>query len=766
MLRLNAFLLTALLLLVCRTGALAQNRPVGYWRAHLPTNAAQGIATDGLTNYVITRKGFFTFRTTDSYPETFSKVEGMHDTNPVAVDFDRTTGTCIIGYESTNIDLFRHNNFKVLPDLKNKTFSGSKAINHIFAKNGLAYVSTSLGIVVIDLERQEVKETYVFSRAGQTMGIYAFGADSLYNYAASQGGIYRISRNATAPQVFSNWEPVDTQRTYVKLAVVKNNVFAATTGFTDTLFHITGLNARQRVFYQDSTAITHIDGGQSVVYAGIITKKGAGICYHFSTSDQKVDSTSIAYTRGVIEKDVGRPWVADLYQGLGKKEDDRRMTFFVPGGPSDADNIDLYVRNNDVWVAHGGISNFYLNLNKKSGISHFTNDHWETLTAYNTPLFYDTVTDFLVLAKDERAGTLYAGTYTSGIYERKADNSTRMIKKGELQSTPDGLYPVTGLVVDLNGNLWVNQIGLSNELAVKTPEGIWYHYPVPKLGRYFANSGARIIVDDLNQKWYLSPSGGGVIVYNDGGTPETNADDDYRNLLRGKGQGDLPSNTVISLVKDRDGAIWIGTDKGIGIASSPSQIMADKTSDVEQRVVQYDQFAGILFANESVQAMAVDGANRKWVGTTNGVWLLSADASKIINRFTVDNSPLPSNIIQSIAVDPITGDVYFGTPDGLVSYHGTATEGSETANDIKSFPSPVPSSYNGPITMKGFTTDADVRITDIAGQLVYRAKAAGVQLVWNGLDYTGHRPQSGVLLIFATNRDGSQTAVGKLMMMH
>jgi ligand-binding sensor domain-containing protein len=766
MLRLNAFLLTAFLLLVCSTGALAQNRAVGYWRAHLPTNAAMGIATDGLTNYVITRKGFFTLRTSDSYPETYSKVEGMHDTNPVAVAYDRTTGSCIIGYQSTNIDLFRHNNFKVLPDLKNKTFSGSKVINHIYAEDGLAYVSTSLGIVVIDLERQEVKETYVFSKAGQTMAVYAFGADSLYNYAASQGGIYRISRTSTAPQVFANWEAVDTQRTYMKMAVVKSNIFAATSGVSDTLFHITGLNSRQRIYYEDSTIITHLDGGQSVAYAGVFRKNGSGICYHFSINNQKVDSTGIAYPKGVVETDDGRLWVADLYQGLGKKEDNRQMTYFVPGGPSDADNIDLYARNNEVWVAHGGITNFYTNLNKRNGLSHFKDEHWETLTGYNYPLFYDSVTDFLVLAKDERTGTFYAGTFTTGIYERKADNTTRLIKQGELQSNASGQYTVTGLVVDMNGNLWANQSGLSNELAVKTPDGTWYHYPVPKLNRYTANTGARIIVDDLNQKWYLSPFGGGVIVYNDGGTPETNADDDYRSLVRGKGQGDLPSNSVLSLVKDRDGSIWIGTDKGIGIASSPGQIMADKTSDVEQRIVQYDQFAGYLFANESVYAMAVDGANRKWIGTANGVWLLSPDATKIISRFTVDNSPLPSNLIQSIAVDAVTGDVYFGTPDGLVSYHGTATEGSETASDIKTFPSPIPSGYTGPITMKGFTTDADVRITDIAGQLVYRAKAAGGQLVWNGIDYTGHRPQSGVLLIFATNKDGAQTAVGKMMLMH
>jgi hypothetical protein len=148
------------------------------------------------------------------------------------------------------------------------------------------------------------------------------------------------------------------------------------------------------------------------------------------------------------------------------------------------------------------------------------------------------------------------------------------------------------------------------------------------------------------------------------------------------------------------------------------------------------------------------------------VWLLSPDASKIISRFTVDNAPLPSNIIQSIAVDGVSGEVYFGTEDGLVSYHGTATEGSETAQSISVFPHPITSGYTGPITMRGFTTDADVRITDIAGQLIYRAKATGGSLVWNGLDYTGHRPQSGVLLIFASSKDGVEKAVGKMMFMH
>ena len=169
-----------------------------------------------------------------------------------------------------------------------------------------------------------------------------------------------------------------------------------------------------------------------------------------------------------------------------------------------------------------------------------------------------------------------------------------------------------------------------------------------------------------------------------------------------------------------------------------------------------------------MQTIAVDGANRKWIGTSNGVWLLSPDAgnSTIISRFTVDNSPLPSNRIQKIAVDGVTGDVYIGTDQGLMCYRGTATDGGVTNANVLSFPNPVPSGYKGTIAIKGFSSNADVRITDINGQLVYRTTALGGQAVWNGLDYKGHRPQSGVYLIFSSNTDGTQTYAGKLVFMN
>src|SRR5690606_33054955 len=139
--------------------------------------------------------------------------------------------------------------------------------------------------------------------------------------------------------------------------------------------------------------------------------------------------------------------------------------------------------------------------------------------------------------------------------------------------------------------------------------------------------------------------------------------------------------------------------------------------------------------------------NRKWVGTANGVWLISEDGEKVIYRFSEDNSPLPSNQIRRINIDPVTGDVYISTSKGLVSFRSTATEGKEAIEDpLLVYPNPVPPGFSGMIAVRGLTENADVRITDISGQLVYRTKAFGGQAVWNGRDYTGHKVQSGVYL--------------------
>jgi hypothetical protein len=252
-------------------------------------------------------------------------------------------------------------------------------------------------------------------------------------------------------------------------------------------------------------------------------------------------------------------------------------------------------------------------------------------------------------------------------------------------------------------------------------------------------------------------------VLNDNGTIDNKNDDQIKFIQKGVGLGNLPTNFVNCVVKDKNGKIWIGTADGIAIINCPESIMNSGGCDAELKVVKYDLDAGLLFKQENVTSIAVDGANNKWIGTNNGVWLISDDAEKILFRFTKDNSPLPSNDINKIVVNPETGIVYIATDIGLVSFRGNATDGENTNDNLLVFPNPVQSDYTGTIAIKGLVENADVKITDVAGQLVFRTKAQGGQAIWNGKNYLNQRPRTGVYYVFVTNADGSQTKTGKFI---
>lgn len=143
---------------------------------------------------------------------------------------------------------------------------------------------------------------------------------------------------------------------------------------------------------------------------------------------------------------------------------------------------------------------------------------------------------------------------------------------------------------------------------------------------------------------------------------------------------------------------------------------------------------------------------------------MSSDGTKQLLNFNTSNSPLPSNYISSIAIDEKSGEVFFGTEKGIISYRGDATEGGEVCDDYLVFPNPVKHDYYGPIAIRGLLENADVKITDVAGNLVYHAIANGGQAIWNGNNFSGERVKTGVYTVFVSNSDGSQTCVTKFLM--
>jgi hypothetical protein len=298
----------------------------------------------------------------------------------------------------------------------------------------------------------------------------------------------------------------------------------------------------------------------------------------------------------------------------------------------------------------------------------------------------------------------------------------------------------------------------------RASDGVWQSFNLGALAFGASRTEAgEVIIDRAGQKWILG-RGSNLIVFNDNYTIGNTADDRARILSNKIGNGNLPGNRVLSFAADRDGEIWVGTDEGVAVFYSPENVFSGYNFDAQQVLVEYGGYVQYLLEAEAVTAIAVDGANRKWFGTDRaGIFLMSDDGTEQIHHFTEDNSPLISNSITDIAINHKTGEVFIGTDKGIVSYKADATSGGESNQDVVVYPNPVREGYTGPIAIKGLVTDADVKITNISGSLVYATKAEGGQAVWSGNDFSGRRAQTGVYLVFISNEDGSETVVAKIL---
>ncbi len=748
---------TFLLITFFSVCASAQNAAIGFWDSHLPYNTSVGVVTDGNMVYSICNQAFFSYNSADGQEVSYSKTDGMSDIGMQCGGYDKTTKTLVLVYNSGSIDLFRNNNFYNIPDLKRIAKPEEKKIYQVYAENGYAYLCTSIGVVVIDLDKEEIEKTYKFQVDIETVPVYGFSADSKYFYAVTRTGLYRGDKNSPMLQNTSAWTNLYKKDTFSNVVNVDDVLYLAN---KRKIYAVAADSVR--LIYTSPKNIQHISAGKDNLLIGVSDSKG-GIIKLMDKGFNIVDSFDCEdSTVQAAQTTDDHTWVATPKHGL-KKRSGTETESIVPDGPSNPNAYSVYANNRIVYVAHGGYNSSYFAASSYDGFSKLKDGKW---TYYRhgdyTPL--NGLRDFSSLAVDELTGTLYAGSYLNGLFILHKDGSSEIINNGSLFDGSiaygSDYHQVIGLTLDKHSNLWVTSMFSPHQLYVKAKDGTWSKYRVPGI----TFGGGPVAVDDNGQVWITDYYGGGVTAINTRNTVNDTSDDEVFHFTAGKEFGNLPSPVVGCVARDVNNDIWVGTENGIAIFKGCIVNGSAKLCDAEIPIVHYDQYSGPLFAGEYVKVITLDATGNKWIGTRNsGAWLISADAQTVIHHFTKDNSPLPSNYIREISIDKVTGDVYIGTDQGLVSYHGAATEGGTSNKDVLAFPNPVPGDYTGTIAIRGLVDNADVRITDISGNLIYHGRAQGGQVVWNGKDYTGHRPQSGVYLFFVTDKDGKQTYTGKII---
>ena len=761
---------------------------IGEFRSHVSMNKFLSVAVDDETVYAATDNGLFLLdkaTMNDSEPQnsTWTKVEGLSDIGIVKIHYDKRNNVLIVCYENGNIDIIRDDRVVNVRDVKDKSMNGSKRLNSCRTFGDIAYFVYPFGIVMIDLKEFVITDTWFTKRENRQLAPTDVTVWNQRCYVSTEEGLFSMPMSSPMISDFSQWEK-ELAWNISLLASNSVGLFAMkqTEGngqnVPDSLFVLsdgdwsftgkTYLFARQLVSQEDTLAVCFWDGVE-------LLDTDLERLYQASWYENGLypDARECAFERDDI-------WVADHVFGLVRNN----MTyyyhrFFTAPGPYDDYVEGLASKNGIVAVVHGSRkgSTAFAPAFRHPAVSWFQNQTWannsgDFLTYDTNKRTYD-LTAIAINPLDETEWSV--ASWGNGIFKCKNHrvvahyNATNSL----LDSISNGNTFVSGLQYDKKGNLWMTNSYCQKMLKMLEPDGTWHAYNITS--GVVSNNVSEVVaehllVDSHGYKWVNFPRDATynryhLIAFSDNGTYDNYGDDRLARIDMNVA-AEVNSSSVYCMAEDLDGEIWIGTDKGVKVIYYPEKVFTGN-SYPRNILLEQDGYVSVLFEYEQVTAIAVDGANRKWIGTSKaGVFLMSENGQEQLLHFTAEDNPLFSNQIESICINQLTGEVFFATDKGLVSYRGTATAGFETYEDNLVYPNPVPHGYSGMVAVSGMKANSLCKITDSSGRLVWQGYSDGGQLVWDGKDHYGNRPATGVYYVMASDEDGKEKIVTKFVFIH
>ncbi|NOR88574.1 MAG: hypothetical protein GQ527_13300 [Bacteroidales bacterium] len=757
-----------LLFLVLSATVLAQSIGIGDWRDELPYRETIAIAKSDQIVYGATPYSMYTLRIDDNAMNRYSKINGLSDIGVSTIEYSKDQDVLFIAYTNTNIDLLKDGQIINISDIKRKQILGRKTINNIYFIDEIAYLSCGFGIVLVDVEREEIKDTWYIGDDGNSMEVFDITHQDNIIYAATEDGLRKADLTNTNLADFQSWTKVtdiphaDGEFTQVENQQGKILANHHPENHMDSIFVLQD-NEWIPLVLDQPRLVRNICSGEKGFY--LIHNYSIGIYNTDLTFDRKMYTYQIGNGPNpseVIEDEKGGFWVGDRSIGLLKTYDFWTYSNSVLNGPRTANVFDLSSAHDRIVVASGGRNDSYGNIYSKDGVFTKVDNEWTNYHKSDTPEI-DTIFDMVCVSVNPNNSNQYAlGSWGKGIITFNENGLDALYGMNNSTLTPVNgtakTLRIGGVAYDRNGNLWANCAASSALMHRMSPTGEWTAW---ELGASSSMDVGKMIIDSRSYKWMQLRQGGSsyIFVFDENQA----AGQQLKGLNGTPTRGNIPGNKVSAIADDLDGEIWIGTNEGIGVIYNPLNIFNGGDYDAQRIIVERDGYAQYLLEAENVKAIAVNGANQKWVGTERaGVFLLSPDGLEEIHHFTTENSPLYSDNITAIEIME-TGEVFIGTDKGMLVYKEEATPPQPTLDEVYAYPNPVRPEYSGPIAITGLVRDANVKITDIYGGLVHESIAYGGQAIWDGNKMSGGKVNTGVYLVFITDDLGEKTLVTKIL---
>lgn len=747
------------------------------WRAHMAYGTMDQVEIMGQKVYALSNGALFSVDKQSEEIEYYNRLTGLNGSVIDNICYNPTLHNMLITYQDGQLDIMSSNGaIHNIADLYLKSISGSKRVNDILMLDNKAYLAMDFGIIVLNMHKLEVEDTYYIGNDAAEIkvsfltalgdSIYAVAGESLYAACLKDNLVDYVQWHTSS--LPTGKAVVGMEAFAGKLCIVKNDsiLYALENGaWSEHPLHV----ALRSIRISDGRLFALPNSWQAVLeVTGDLTAKPV-VDYGF------------AYD---IACDGNTFWLGTQAHGLVRINTSTQE--FHPDGPISNMPYRLRFFGDRLYVLPGGR---WASQNNRFGVvMYYENGQWTNITNGElTSMANHALYDVMNVAQDPNDKEHYfLTTYGTGLLEMQGKQVKKLYLpsnsplESAAPSTPDYYTRTDGAIYDDQGNLWVLNAGDITNMHVMAPDGTWSSYKLYDKGAPVAmNTPGEIMIDNRNSQWKWIPlcrAGTGLILLQDNGTP-TNASDDkvtYRSLwFDQQGKAVMPQ-FIYTIAQDRKDAIWVGTNEGLFIIPSSVDFA---TSNLCERVIiprnDGSQLGDYLLGNEQINCIVTDGVNRKWIGTaSSGVFLISAEKTlegwdvETVAHFTTANSLLPDNNVLSIAIQESTGEVFIGTSSGLVSYMSDAVNPEDNFDNLYAYPNPVHPNYHGYITIKGLMDNSEVRITDANGNLVKLLQGNGGEAVWDGTNTVGKRVASGIYTAICNTKDGSGHGTTKILIMN
>ena len=755
---------------------------MGKWQTHFAYNSVTQIAQSDRKIFGISDGALFSVDKEDLTVEFYNKQNGLNDNNISRIAYDGLSKQLLIIYKNGNIDLLNSGGTTNIPDLYIKQLGTNKEVYNVTFAENKAYLSCNFGILVINIAKAEIADTYYIGTNGaelkilnvevQNSNIYALSSNNLYSAKSSEPNLVNFEFWTSVGNLPGSGEFTKMASFGAKLYVIRGgNVYVLDENNTWTNF-IPELRINN--FIVSNNRFILFDG--SKIYT-------LNQSLEMSTIDNMAQYPDAAY-----DVDNNMFWFAGGASGIVsyKQNDDSQIVInnYKPLGPAVNAPWQMSFSGSKLFVVQGG--RWGAQYQRPGYVMMYEDGNWTNLDPQLIKnITQNNVLDFMNVAVDPKDNShFFVTSYGNGLFEfennsfSKWHNALNSTIENIVPSNPFDYMRLDGAIYDKEGNLFVVNTGTESAIKILMKDGKWEQLTYPG-ARNTTMGQLTISSQNPNQKWVQSVrSTTGLLIFDDNGTISDQSDDKsifksaFQYIETDNGQSKfltVSPAAIYTIAQDLNGVIWVGTEEGPFLFQNLSKVYDDDYACSRVKIPRNDGtgYADYLLQNEKIKSIAIDGANRKWLGTENsGVYLMSENGQQTIEQFTTENSPLLSNDVLSIAIHPTTGEVFFGTSNGIVSYQSDAVEGEQEFKNVHAYPNPVREGYTGIITITGLVRDTQVKITDLNGNLVCQTVSNGGIATWDGKDVYGRRVSTGIYLAICVSADGLQSSITKIMMIN